>query len=51
MNDYQECGGCGRVNVVGDDVCLCDMDRFRSERPDEYADMIANGDIQEDSNE
>lgn len=37
--EYQECGGCGRINDVSDDVCLCDMERFRKERPDEYVDM------------
>jgi hypothetical protein len=39
----QECGGCGRINDAGDDVCLCDMERFRKERPDEYADMVEDG--------
>lgn len=47
--EYQECGGCGRINEVGDDVCLCDMDRFRKERPDEYADMVADGLIDDDN--
>lgn len=44
----QECGGCGRINDAGDDVCLCDMERFRKERPDEYADMVEDGLIDPD---
>lgn len=44
---YSECGGCGRINDYGDDVCLCDMDRFKKERPDEYADMVDDGAIEE----
>lgn len=45
----RECGGCGRINNYGDDVCLCDMDRFRKERPDEYTDMVADGLIGEEA--
>lgn len=41
--EYHECGGCGRINSVGDYVCLCDMDTFQRERPDEYADMVSDG--------
>ena len=44
---HHECGGCGRINDIGDDVCLCDMERFRKERPDEYADMVDDGIITE----
>ena len=47
MSSYHECGGCGRINDADDDVCLCDMDRFREERPEEYADMLASGIIEE----
>ena len=46
---YHECGGCGRVNNGDDDVCLCDMDRFRKERPNEYADMLNDGAIREET--
>lgn len=43
---FHECGGCGRINNFGDDVCLCDMRRFRRERPDEYADLVRDGVIE-----
>lgn len=44
---HVECGGCGRLNDIGDDVCLCDMERFKKERPAEYADMVRDGIITE----
>lgn len=46
MPEYHECGGCGRVNDVDDDVCLCDMQRFKRERPDEYNDLVRDGVIE-----
>lgn len=49
INAHWECGGCGRINNIGDDVCLCNMEVFQRERPDEYADMVADGLIEEDA--